>query len=279
VTTERQAAVLGSPIAHSLSPVLHRAAYQALNLDWTYRAVEVDQMSLAQFWSDLDETWVGLSLTMPLKMAVMPFLDHVSPRGLAIQAVNTVVFDQGQAFGHNTDIPGMIRALDAAQPQPGDTRSASILGGGATARSAVAALIERHGHDVPISICARRDQQAHDLVALALSLGGHAHVLGWNDRTQAMAADVVISTIPGGSDAQVILPSSPGVLLDVAYDPWPSEWVARWRSAGGSAATGADLLLWQAAHQVELMTGQAAPVAAMRDALTGALNDRVQPSI
>lgn len=279
MTSLRRAAVLGSPIEHSLSPVLHRAAYRALDLDWEYSAVEVDQETLRDFWTHIDDSWVGLSLTMPLKVAVMPYLRSVSARASSVHAANTVIFHQGEASGHNTDIPGMIHALDQVQPQAELVRSAAIIGGGATARSAVAASIERHGKGLAITICARRGEQAYELVKLAEALGGRADVLDWQDRRAAMTADVVISTIPGGSDSQLPLPASMGVLLDVAYDPWPSDLVTRWRDAGGVAATGADLLLWQAVHQVELMTQRSAPVAAMRDALTSALDDRSCPSI
>jgi len=104
----RRCAVLGSPIAHSLSPVLHRAAYDALGLDWSYDAVEVSEDGLPGFLDGLDGSWRGLSLTMPLKRTVVPLLDEMSARAAQARAANTVVLDAGRRVGHNTDIPGAV---------------------------------------------------------------------------------------------------------------------------------------------------------------------------
>lgn len=111
--TGRRAAVLGSPIAHSLSPVLHRAAYAELGLDdWSYDRFEVDEAGLPGFVGELDDSWAGLSLTMPLKRAIIPLLDEISDTAASVEAVNTVVFrEDGRRVGDNTDIPGMIAAL------------------------------------------------------------------------------------------------------------------------------------------------------------------------
>src|SRR5690242_21426456 len=107
-----KAAVLGAPIAHSLSPVLHRAAYQALSLtDWSYEAIECDTARLPAVLDACGPGWAGLSLTMPLKRAVLPLLDHIDPLAREVGAANTVVFTGGRRHGHNTDVPGMIAAL------------------------------------------------------------------------------------------------------------------------------------------------------------------------
>ena len=117
----RRCAVLGSPIAHSLSPVLHRAAYDALGLDWSYDAVEVSEDGLPGFLDGLDGSWRGLSLTMPLKRTVVPLLDEMSARAAQARAANTVVLDAGRRVGHNTDIPGAVAAIrertDASSPR------------------------------------------------------------------------------------------------------------------------------------------------------------------
>lgn len=112
----RRAAVLGSPIAHSLSPVLHRAAYAELGLDdWSYDRFEVDEAALPGFVAGLDASWAGLSLTMPLKRAIIPLLDEISATAASVEAVNTVVLtEDGRRVGDNTDIPGMIAALRSA---------------------------------------------------------------------------------------------------------------------------------------------------------------------
>ncbi len=110
----RRAAVLGSPVGHSLSPVLHRAAYAHLGLTgWSYGAYDVDEAGLAGFLAALDPSWAGLSLTMPLKAAVLPLLDAASPVVEAVGAANTVLLRDGRRVGENTDVPGMVGALAA----------------------------------------------------------------------------------------------------------------------------------------------------------------------
>src|SRR5579859_5144572 len=107
-----KAAVLGKPVGHSLSPALHRAAYAALGLDgWSYEAIECDEVRLPGLLVGCGPGWAGLSLTMPLKRAVLPLLDHVDPLAAEVGAANTVVFFAGLRHGHNTDVPGMASAL------------------------------------------------------------------------------------------------------------------------------------------------------------------------
>src|SRR5215469_253426 len=136
-----KAAVLGSPIAHSLSPFLHRAAYAALGLDdWSYSLVECTSDRLAEFIGSLDASWAGLSLTMPLKRTVLPLLQHADPVAVATGGANTVVFRPEGRYGYNTDVQGIVDALhEAGAPVPG---SVTIVGGGATACSALAAMRE-----------------------------------------------------------------------------------------------------------------------------------------
>ena len=110
-----RAAVLGSPVGHSLSPALHRAAYRALGLaGWTYEAIECDEARLPALLGGCGPDWAGLSLTMPLKRAVLPLLDTAEPLAADVGAANTVIFAAGARHGHNTDVPGMITALAAA---------------------------------------------------------------------------------------------------------------------------------------------------------------------
>ena len=114
-----KAAVLGAPIAHSLSPVLHRAAYQALGLTgWSYEAIECDAARLPAVLDGCGPQWAGLSLTMPLKRAVLPLLDETDPLAREVGAANTVVFTGGRRHGHNPDVPGMIAALAGAGLAP-----------------------------------------------------------------------------------------------------------------------------------------------------------------
>jgi shikimate dehydrogenase len=264
VTDGRRAGVLGSPIAHSLSPALHLAAYRSLGLDWTYAAYEVDEDSLPGFIAALDSSWVGLSLTMPLKEAVIALLDDVDPVARAVRAVNTVVpFGSGWR-GVNTDIFGIIQSLREAGTAD-VIESAVVLGGGATARSAVAALAQMGAGSV--TVCARRPEAAGDVVALARELGLSATAATLEPSIPLIGSDVVISTLPadGGAVWARIAADSPGTLLDAAYHPWPSPLAAAWGSS--RVASGRDMLLWQAVDQVRLMTGREPSVDAMRAAL------------
>ncbi len=264
--TPRRAAVLGSPIAHSLSPALHRAAYAALDLDWTYDAVEVDEAGLEGFIAGLDDSWAGLSLTMPLKEAVLSLLAEVDPLAATLRSVNTVLpAGDGSWTGTNTDVDGIVEALHRAGVDDAPA-TATILGAGATARS-VAAALARLGTSAVV-VCARRPAQAREVAALAHAVGvPGTQVAGLEPLAELVAADVVVSTLPG--DAAVswaeLAGDAPGVLLDASYHPWPTPLAAAWPA--GRVASGRDMLLWQAVRQVELMTGRPAPSAAMAAAL------------
>jgi shikimate dehydrogenase len=264
-TVPFRAAVLGSPIAHSLSPALHRAAYAGLGLDWTYEAVDVTEAGLPAFLAALDGTWAGLSLTMPLKEAVIGLLAEVDDTALAVRAVNTVLPGPEGWRGTNTDIPGITDALLRAGA-PARPSSATVLGGGATARSVVAALALMGVDEV--CVCARRREAAHEVADLARLLGiGHAAAAGLEPDVDLIRADVVASTLPGDAGAgwARLAPQAQGALLDASYHPWPTPLAAAWGS--DVVASGRDMLLWQAVGQVRLMTGLEPSVELMAAAL------------
>ena len=270
-----KAAVLGAPIVHSLSPVLHRAAYRALGLTgWSYLAIECDTARLPAVLDGCGPGWAGLSLTMPLKRAVLPLLDHIDPLAREVGAANTVVFPGGQRHGHNTDVPGMIAALAEAGVTglPGPA-TVLILGGGATACSALAAV--RGLGAVRATAAVRDPGRAQDLVAAAARLAVGLTLTSF-DEPEVTAPDVLISTVPAGAadfHAQRIARGTltPRHLLDVVYHPWPTPLAAAARQADIPVAGGFALLLQQAAGQVELMTGKPAPIAEMRSAGESAL--------
>lgn len=267
--TPRRAAVLGSPIGHSRSPLLHRAAYAALGLDWTYEAMDVTPEGLASVLAGCSwPEWAGLSLTMPLKTDVLPLLDGVSSLAVRVQAANTVVFTESGAYGHNTDVAGMKRALEEVSGSGRPMASAVIIGSGATARSGIAALGELGVRS--ISVIARSPERAADLRPCAADFGAHLTIVDWS-HAPVLDGDVVISTVPPGvaDELAETVPTRPGVLLDVAYGDAPTVLARTWAGAGGPVADGLDLLLWQAVDQVRLMTGLDAPVDAMRAALRG----------
>lgn len=287
----RRAGVLGSPISHSLSPVLHRAAYAELGLDWAYDAHEVDEGTLPGFLTGLDARWAGLSLTMPLKRAVLPLLASVTPLVRAVGAANTVLplpapgpapgpadVRALQWHGENTDVPGLVAALRAASAEPlaqqarsaGPARAA-VLGAGATACSALAALREL-GVVEPV-VLARDPTRTGELTAAARRLGVSPRLAPWGTPPPV---DVVVVTTPAGA-ADGLAARLPGrvsgLLIDVVYAPWPTPLARAWQAGGGAVVGGFELLLQQAARQVELMTGLPAPVAAMRAAGKAALRE------
>lgn len=270
----RQAAVLGHPIDHSLSPVLHRAAYSGLGLTgWGYHAVEVDEAGLASFLAGLDETWVGLSLTRPLKRAVRPLLAGESTLATAVGAVNTVTFAPEGPVGDNTDVAGIVAALREVGVDR--VRRAAVLGGGATATSAIAALREL-GCDRP-TVHVRRLSTTAQLQAAAERLGARPVLAGLDEVGLAplAEAELVISTVPASAADALAGPvlaaarragEVPLPLMDVVYAPWPTTLAQCWTAAGGRAVGGFLLLLYQAVEQVRLMTGRTAPLERMRRA-------------
>jgi shikimate dehydrogenase len=265
-----RAAVLGKPVAHSLSPVLHRAAYAALGFtDWTYDLVECDEQDLAGYVESRGPEWAGLSLTMPLKRTVLPLLDHVDHLAAATGGANTVVFRPEGRYGYNTDVQGIVDALtEAGAPAAGNV---TIVGAGATACSALAAVGELGGAGA--DIVARDPSRAADVLATADRLGLQARLRPWADLSDSDAPvpDLLISTVPAGAADEYAerlrrTHQAPPVVLDVVYHPWPTPLAEAAVNVGSVVASGYAMLLHQAAAQVELMTGKPAPVEAMREA-------------
>ncbi len=281
--------MLGHPIAHSLSPVLHTAAYRELGLaaEWSYTAADVVPQRLPAFLASLGPEWGGLSLTMPLKHAVLPLLVATSPLAAAVGAVNTVLPvpgplpGPGEALswrGENTDVEGVVAAL--AEVGVARAGTGSVLGGGATAASALAAL-HRLGVAVP-TVYVRSPLRAAVLQDVADRIGVEVDVAPWERAWRSTADDVVVSTVPpGAADGFAATLRRPvggaaalGALLDVVYAPWPTQLAHAWAGRGGTVVGGAVMLLHQAAGQVRAMTGREAPVDAMRAALERELATR-----
>jgi shikimate dehydrogenase len=265
-----RAAVLGRPIGHSLSPVLHRAAYAALGLtDWRYDPVDCGEADLAGFVGGLGPEWAGMSLTMPLKRIVLAVAGEVSPLARAVGAANTLVRRGGGWRADNTDVAGIVAALrEAGVTAPAQT---VLLGAGGTAQAALAALREI-GVPRP-TVLVRDPGRAGDLGAAGERLGVRPAIHGWARLRAAADADLVISTVPAGAaDVLAELPfHPPTTVLDVVYAPWPTPLATAAAAAGCQVVSGLAMLLHQAAAQVRLMTGQDAPIDAMRTALTAAI--------
>jgi shikimate dehydrogenase len=275
--TARRAAVLGSPIKHSLSPVLHGAAYQALGLHgWHYDMIECDEPGLQRLVDRMGPEWAGLSLTMPLKRVALTVADEVSPLARAVGAANTLVFPAaGPAAGrraHNTDVAGMAAALREAGLAR--VERAVILGAGGTAQSALA-VVRELGHECP-TVLVRNLARTGELRATAERLGMRPTISGGLFEEPLPAADLVISTLPGGAaDPLSSTRWQPGTtVLDVVYAPWPTPFAGSALAAGCAVVSGLSVLLHQAVAQVELMTGLPGPVEAMRTALVAAVAAR-----
>ncbi len=259
-------AVVGSPIAHSLSPVLHRAAYAHLGLDWRYERHEVAESGLRAFVEGLDASWRGLSLTMPLKHEAVRLATDVSALARRVGAANTLVLDGARRYADNTDVPGLAAALRERGVER--VERATVLGGGATAASAVAALAGIAGR---VDVVVREPARAAGVAHVADAVGLACVLVPWADAPTALQAPLVVATTPKGAAdglAGVVLPA-PGVLFDVLYDPWPTPLAAAWAAAGGRVLGGLDLLVHQAVLQVELMAGRSVPVSVLRAALSG----------
>lgn len=273
--TATRCAVIGSPIAHSMSPALHSAAYRYLGLEnWEYGRFDVAEAELRGFLDGLDATWRGLSLTMPLKTVAIDCVDEVSQTVERTSAINTILLAAGHRTGDNTDVSGMVEAL--RERGAARVSAAAVLGGGATARSSLVALAE---YADSVTVYVRATARIAALRGTADALGLQLTIADWGDRRRGLAEPLLVSTTPAGAtdDLVAALPKRPGILLDVVYAPWPTALAGAWAAAGGPVAGGADLLVHQAARQVELMTGRSVPVEVLRLASETATQERVQP--
>jgi shikimate dehydrogenase len=271
---QRRAAVLGSPIAHSRSPRLHRAAYQTLGLPWRYEAIEVRAGELSSFLEGCGPEWVGFSLTMPLKDEAWALADQRDVVAEQTRCANTLIRNEHGWSAANTDVEGLVTAVTvllqdrpvtdkALAVEPASLATAVVIGSGATARSAAAAAAALGVQAV--HVCARNQETAQAVLEVATACGIRQATTG--PLTQAADvvgnADLVVSTLPGSAAGEIIKQvthragsgsSGQGILVDVAYDPWPSALAQAWQPA--PAISGLDMLLWQAVAQVELMTGR-----------------------
>ena len=272
-----RAAVLGHPIGHSKSPALHRAAYARLGVPLDYSAIDVTEDALPAFMAGVredvrqGESWRGLSVTMPLKSGMVREVDEVRGVARALGVVNTVAFERPapgtgatRLVGYNTDVAGIVNALRHAGAASAPT--AVVLGGGGTSAAAIAALKELGAADADIFV--RDVSRAAEARAAAAAVGLAIRILPLAGAAAAVAAaDVAISTLPpraadplAGELAGFFAQHAgaqvrPGVLLDVAYDPWPSRIAYAWQEAGGTVVPGLEMLIYQAVEQVRHFTG------------------------
>ena len=263
----RRAAVLGRPIAHSLSPLLHRAAYTELGLDWSYEAIDTDVAGLPAVLAERSD-WAGFSCTMPLKRAALEVAAQVRPTAAAIGAANTLLpRDGGGWIAENTDVTGVVAAVREVTPRL--PTSATVLGAGGTAQAVVAALAALGLRRCTLLV--RDRARAGAALVTADVLGVAVDLADLAVDAPELGADLVVSTLPAGVADRFAAARFTGAqsVLDVVYDPWPTALAAAAQRQGATVLSGGLMLLHQAAAQVELMTGRPAPIEAMRAALRG----------
>ena len=248
-TAEKGFEIWGSPVAHSLSPALHSAAYQVLGLPWTYRSREVSEDAISSAWAGM-EALEGLSLTMPLKE---PVLELVAPRDPIVDllhAANTVYRSGATMVLSNTDPFGVDRALERFGVV---ADHAWVLGAGATARSVGYALGQRGTSD--ITLCVRDTDRAERTAVHLRKCGLTIQVQLFSELDRATPPPLVASTLPGGAEGLPEIPSrvvDSAALFDVAYSPWPSHYAKTWGSSDQPVVSGLWMLAYQALAQIRL---------------------------
>ncbi|PQZ93806.1 shikimate dehydrogenase [Arthrobacter sp. MYb227] len=279
VPSDARAAVLGHPVGHSRSPLLHAAAYKELNVPIDYTAIDILPEQAADFAQRLrtEPGWVGVSVTMPMKDALIPYIDEPSERVKRLGALNTIMVHHSSTgvrlAAENTDIDGIVRALALPRPTPGEPGPLlGILGNGNTALAALEACALLGASRVELLV--RNPQRATEVIALAQTLGLVLNVLPYTEGAPVLThCDALISTLPPRaadtwldplglpaastprSSAAAMTSIKPGaILLDVAYDPWPSALATAWETAGGSVVSGLSMLVHQGLEQVKLFS-------------------------
>ncbi len=271
--TTRTAAVIGNPVRHSLSPLIHNAGFEALGLDWTYVAFDIAPGRAADAVAAMRTLHLGgLSVTMPHKADIASSLDRLTPQAERLGAVNCVAWDQGELVGHNTDGGGFVDSLEIETGEPVVGRTCVVLGAGGAARAVVLALAESGAADV--AVLNRTQRKAHAAAALAGDVGRVASV------ADIANAEIVVNATSVGMDgtsAAGRMPAPEGSLrpgqwvCDLVYHPVETPFLAAARSAGATAVGGVGMLVHQAARQFTLWTGREAPVAAMSQAASSAI--------
>jgi shikimate dehydrogenase len=245
--------VVGSPIEHSLSPILHKAAYKQLGADFSYGKNEVLAGGLTDFLSSTELS--GASVTMPLKQEAFALASSHDQNSLATGASNTLVRSANSWRGFNTDVYGISQAL-AGVSEPMNT---VVIGSGATARSGLVALVNLFPR-TEVQLVSRNQDAGIELEAFAKKLGLNAAITSPTPDA-LLSADLVMSLVPAGSFIelweQIRQSDEPklGTLFDVAYNPWPSKPALAWNLP--NVISGIEMLIWQAIEQVQLFSSAA----------------------
>ena len=245
-------AVLGSPVSHSLSPALHRAAFDRIGLAGSYEAIDVPSGSLKQFFLSNQSSFDYFSLTMPLKEEAHLLNVTCDELSLRIGSINTLYKKDGRWFGTSTDGSGFLAAL-AAQGQSTCAR-ALILGAGGTARAVAGAL---DGNVETLSVMGRTSSRRNALERCVEK--SSFNYLPWSNDPDINSYDLIVNTTPAGA-ADLLAENLPvrvsGLLFDVIYKPWPTVLASAWEDRSGKVINGKELLLWQGLDQLALVLTQ-----------------------
>lgn len=274
----RSVGVIGWPIEHSLSPVIHNSAFAALGMDWVYVPLPVVPPQLP---AALEGLWAlgfaGANVTMPHKTRAAEVIEDLSKDARLLRSVNTIVVGPEGLSGHNSDALGFERFLreDAGFDPVG--RTALVFGAGGGARACVLAL--SRGGLASLAVAVREPSRAEDLRATLEGFGTRVRIVSF-DEVLALKADLVVNATPLGVHGESLpLPTpTPGMVgVDLLYRPNTTPFQTALREAGGTVFGGLGLLLQQAAISFELWTGRAAPLSVMSAAALGELAE-VGPS-
>ena len=261
------AAVLGSPISHSLSPRLHAAAYKFLNIKGTYTSFDVPSGSLQNFLSNKDSEWTGFSLTMPLKEEALSCADIIDPLVQKIRSGNTLLNQDGKWSLFSTDVLGFKNAVSTNNVNA--PSSVLIIGSGATARAAVAAF---DSSNTTIYVLHRNSERENSIRQCAQS--SSITFLPWEFTADIYNFDLVVNTTPKyaiDDFAQRLSRKPTGTYFDVIYDPWPTNFAYSWAHNGGNVIEGLDLLIAQGIEQIRIFTGAQLPTAELTSYLKSEL--------
>jgi shikimate dehydrogenase len=258
--------VIGDPVAHSLSPLLHNTAFAELGLDWVSLGFPVPAGAVADALRGAAALGIrGLSVTMPHKEAVAALVDRATPLAARLGAVNCVTFEPAATIGDNTDGPGLVAALGRGTGFEPPGRRCMVVGAGGAARAAIVALVEAGAAEVVVV------NRTPERAAAAAALAGAAGRVGV--ATEAGECDLVVDATPigmtGRADSLEGWPVDPSflrsgqVVVDLVYDPPETPWLAAARERGATVANGLGMLVHQAALQLASWTGEEPPVEAM----------------
>lgn len=255
----KNAEVWGSPIGHSRSPLLHNAAYEVLGIDAHYERRDVSEAGLAEALALVDSSWLGVSLTMPLKERITSLVGNVSPLVAELGSANTISWNQGTLRLDNTDVWGALQALDRGGIQ--FVEKAVVLGAGATARSVIRALSELQCSH--LTLVSRNEARSRATADYARERGMAVEWRDLDSFEHVQEATLVVSTLPPGVRPSRVHPSlvTSASLFDVSYDPWPSALAAVWEANGKEAISGLSMLVFQALGQIRIFHHQDQSVA------------------